>query len=118
MAPHVCEKLSSIQELSMRHLGSIVATGFVVLLAATVAPADEYPGQAKTGFQYANRRECCDAALALAQRDSAAVCERAGGVPKPPAVTARGRCDPEQRRGADGLPVFACTATVNVPCDL
>ena len=72
----------------------LVALALVLL--AQNAFAGQYQGRGDTGWTHTDKRECCNEAIALAQHDSAAVCQNVGGSPPRCAVacnaaaTARG----------------------------
>jgi hypothetical protein len=93
--------------------------GWIVVVALVVsvpAVAAQYPGWSDTGYNYYNKRDCCDAAIALAQEDSAVRCAASGGVPRPRAGVRRGSCDSEWTTDAWGRRVFRCVSESVVWC--
>src|SRR5262249_60906307 len=54
-----------------------------LLASATVAGAAQYPGWGDTGWGYASKRECCNAAIEIAAANSAQACIDIGGGPRP-----------------------------------
>ncbi len=51
------------------------------MAAPLVAGAAQYPGWGDTGWAHTSRRECCSAAIAIANDYSAQACINSGGVP-------------------------------------
>ena len=93
------------------------AVGALVLLAATGARAAQYPGWGDTGWVYASKRECCNAAIAFANEYSAQACVIAGGVPKGfSGGVQRGTCQPEWSQDEDGYVLYRCYAEASVWC--
>lgn len=95
----------------------IGATLTLALVVATSADAGQYPGRGDTGWVDAGKRECCNAAIALAQDDSIAACRLAGGHPNPMrgGVQRRGFCQWESAVDG-GVSYFRCYAEATVPC--
>jgi hypothetical protein len=89
-----------------------------VSLVATAASAAQYPARSDTGWVHVHKRDCCNDAVAEAQRNSARVCENAGGTPSPlrGGVQRRGTCTWESAVADDGVTVYRCTAEATVPC--
>lgn len=90
-------------------LALVLCTVPVLLLASN------YTGYGDTGFNHTNKGRCCEDAVFIAQDNSAADCERAGGYPDFRRTAARGRCNWETRRG-DGRTIYRCTASASVYC--
>jgi hypothetical protein len=80
------------------------------------ALAGPYPGWSDTGFSFYSKRECCQAAIALAHDDSAGRCLTAGGAPRASSGVRRGRCESEWLTDAGGRRVFRCVAQASVWC--
>jgi hypothetical protein len=92
----------------------VVAT---ILVAATGASAAQYQAWGDTGWVYASKRECCDAAIAIAQDQSAALCLNTGGVPRPPMGNGRrGVCTSEWSQDGSGGMVYRCYAEAALWC--
>jgi hypothetical protein len=88
-----------------------------LLLAAPVS-AGQYPAWGDTEWIYASKRECCDEAIAIAQRYSAQACMNAGGVPTGMrgGVQRRGFCKWQSTNDMDGNVLFRCQSEASVPC--
>ena len=91
------------------------AVAWVVLLAATPALATSYKGWGDTGWNFYDKRECCEEAVWLAQEDSIRLCEMAGGNAKVRSGSTRGLCDWDARGDARDR-VYRCTANAEVYC--
>lgn len=98
-------------------------TAGALVLAATAllacrAEAGQYPAWGDTGWIYANKRECCNEAIAIAQERSAATCASVGGVPRPMrgGVQRRGFCSWETAEDDNGDIMFRCQAEASIPC--
>jgi hypothetical protein len=89
-----------------------------LLLTATTASARQYPARSDTGWTHANKRDCCNDAIAQAQENSAIVCRNAGGTPRPlrGGVQRRGSCAWESAVDDDGVTVFRCSGEATMPC--
>ena len=88
-----------------------------VLTAATIVRAAQYPGWGDTGWVYASKRECCNAAINIAADYSAQACVTAGGVPRPFAgASQRGTCSSEWSQAADGSLLYRCYGEAAVWC--
>ena len=87
-------------------------------LVASVASAAQYPARGDTGWVYAGKRDCCNAAIAMAQENSAAACLTVGGRPNPMrgGVQRRGFCSWQSTSDASGATLFRCQAEATVPC--
>ena len=96
-------------------MGAVVAvTAFA--LDAGVARAAQYPGWGDTGWVYASKRDCCNAAIDLAAQYSADACVSAGGVPRPFAgASQRGTCSAEWMQGEEGV-LYRCYGEASVWC--
>ena len=103
---------------SARRIIFAAVMGMMFLLAPGDAPAAQYPGWGDTGWIYADKRDCCDAAIALAQRYSADACVSAGGVPRPPLGGAgqRGSCSWEWMQDVDGSTLSRCYGEATLWC--
>jgi len=93
--------------------GWIVAAAVLVSVPAVAA---QYPGWSDTGYAFYSKRDCCAAAIALAQEDSAARCVESGGVPRPRAGVRRGSCDVDWTTDEWGRPVYRCLSESVVWC--
>jgi hypothetical protein len=97
------------------------ALGGLALLAAmsvgAVARAAQYPGWGDTGWVYASRRECCNAAIAIANDYSAQACVTTGGVPSPfRGGVQRGTCQIEWDQDEDGGMLYRCYGEAAIWC--
>jgi hypothetical protein len=89
----------------------------VGMLAGLASPAfaTEYQGYGDTGWNWYDKRDCCEEAVFLAQDDSFRQCENAGGAPKVRSGSQRGLCDWDAR--GDGMDrVYRCQAKTSVYC--
>lgn len=95
-------------------------TGLGVLggvLCAAVAQAAQYPGWGDTGWVYASKRDCCEAAINIAAQYSAQACLDVGGVPRPFAgASQRGTCSSEFQQDGSGNLLFRCYGEASVWC--
>lgn len=94
----------------------VTFVGALLVGFAALVQASGYEAYGQTRWEYTNRGYCCEDAIILAQNNSMAQCERAGGYPSVSRHSARGRCDTESRRGSKGRPVYRCSATASVNC--
>jgi hypothetical protein len=96
---------------------SVAVAAAALLLTATRVQAAKYAGWGDTGWVYASKRECCNAAIQIAAESSAQACISAGGVPR--AFTGgsqRGTCSAEwMQDGAGGL-LYRCHGEASVWC--
>jgi hypothetical protein len=92
-----------------------IALILATLAIATPVRAANYEGHGDTGWNHVSKRDCCEAAVILAQNDSMAACTAAGGVPKLMTGSRRGLCDWEARGDAEDV-LYRCTAVTNVFC--
>ena len=98
-----------------RNLLIAVSAVAMLLLAGAAAMAASYHGFGDTGWDFENKRDCCEEAVWLAQEDSMRLCEMAGGHPKVRSGSTRGICDWDARgSGRDRL--YRCTAKADVYC--
>lgn len=79
---------------------AIAATG--LLACAAPGGASQYPGWGDTGWTWASKRDCCIAAIAIAQEYSAQACLDSGGRPRPTTGQQRGSCQAEWMQDPDG----------------
>jgi len=86
------------------------------LSIAAAADAAQYQAWGDTGWVYASKRECCDAAIAIAQDYSASACLTSGGVPRPPMGGRRGVCTSEWMQDVDGSMLYRCYSEAAVWC--
>ena len=105
----------TFQSRSKLPLLTAAALAWVVLLAATPALATSYKGWGDTGWNFYDKRECCEEAVWLAQEDSIRLCEMAGGNAKVRSGSTRGLCDWDARGGTRDR-VYRCTANAEVYC--
>jgi hypothetical protein len=88
----------------------------LLLIAGTSARAAQYAGWGDTGWVYASKRECCNAAIDIAAEYSAQACINVGGVPRPFAgASQRGTCSSEWMQ-ADGGILYRCYGEAAVWC--
>jgi hypothetical protein len=88
-----------------------------VLSARTGAWGAQYPGWGDTGWVYASKRDCCNAAIDIAADYSAQACVTAGGVPRPFAGSSqRGTCNAEWMQDDEGYMLFRCYGEASVWC--
>jgi len=89
----------------------------ISLLASvlTASSALAYQGWGDTGWNWYDKRDCCEEAVWLAQEASIRACEDAGGTAKVRSGSTRGLCDWDARGdGRDRL--YRCTADTDVLC--
>ena len=86
-----------------------------VLLTPAVGLATSFEGYGETGWDYDNKRDCCDDAVYFAQDHAIAYCEESGGQARVRSGSARGSCDWDAR-GASYDRVYRCTARTRVDC--
>jgi hypothetical protein len=100
--------------------GTICKAALVTIIALAAAPrlvgASEYPGWGDTGWVYASKRECCNAAIRIAQQYSMEACVGVGGVPRPMRGAARGSCEAQWMQLEDGSIVYRCVSESAVWC--
>jgi hypothetical protein len=89
----------------------------LLLLAGTDVRAAQYSGWGDTGWVYASKRECCNAAIEIAAEYSAQACITSGGVPRPFAGSSqRGTCSAEWMQDAEGGLLYRCYGEAAVWC--
>src|SRR5262249_54193803 len=99
----------------MRVRAQALAAGVLVIVAAEAQAAQD-PGWGDTGWVYASKRECCNAAIDIAAQYSARACVEAGGVPRPFAgASQRGTCSSEWMQHEGGL-LYRCYGEASVWC--
>jgi hypothetical protein len=104
----------SAMQTRARIVGGVIAA--VLLLAGTVARAEQYPGWGDTGWVYASKRDCCDAAIDIAAEYSAQACLTSGGVPRAFAgASQRGTCKSDWMQN-DGALLYRCYGEASVWC--
>ena len=88
----------------------------LLLLAGPRTWAAQYPGWGDTGWVYASKRECCNAAIDIAAQYSAQACVSAGGVPRAFAgASQRGTCSAEWMQH-EGSVIYRCYGEASVWC--
>ena len=88
-----------------------------LLLSAAAARAAQYPGWGDTGWVYASKRDCCNAAIEIAASYSAQACINTGGVPRPFAgASQRGTCSAEWMQDDSGNLLYRCNGEASVWC--
>lgn len=102
----------------MRRTLTTVALATMVFLATAprVVRASEYPAWGDTGWVYASKRECCNAAVQIAQQYSMEACIAVGGVPRPMRGAARGSCEAEWTQLDTGAILYRCVSESAVWC--
>src|SRR5262249_42601276 len=93
----------------------------LALLATVAVPirarAAQYPGWGDTGWVYASRRDCCDAAIATANQYSAQACVNTGGLPSGfRGGGQRGTCTVDWTQDDNGDTLFRCYGEAAVWC--
>jgi hypothetical protein len=88
----------------------------LLLVGGASAHAAQYPGWGDTGWVYASKRDCCNAAIEIAAGYSAEACATTGGVPRAFAGTSqRGTCSAEWMQ-QDGDVLYRCYGEASVWC--
>ena len=88
----------------------------VLLLGGTAVRAAQYPGWGDTGWVWASKRDCCNAAIDIAAEYSANACMTAGGIPRPFAGSSqRGTCSSEWMQ-YEGDILYRCYGEAAVWC--
>jgi hypothetical protein len=94
-----------------------LAVAVVLGLGAGTVRAAQYPGWGDTGWVYASKRECCNAAIDIAAQYSAGACANTGGVPRPFAGSSqRGTCSAEWMQDEEGAILYRCYGEASVWC--
>ena len=102
----------------MRSSSRAIVRGGVIglVLAGSGALAAQYPGSGDTGWVYAGKRECCNAAIQIAAQYSAEACVASGGVPRAFAgASQRGTCSAEWMQH-EGSVLYRCRGEASVWC--
>ena len=100
-----------------RTLRVATLAGAITLVAATVALAAQYQAWGDTGWVYASKRECCNAAIEIAASYSAQACLDSGGVPRPFAgASQRGTCSAGWMQDRAGGILYRCQGEAAVWC--
>ena|SRR5215831_18503695 len=90
----------------------------LLLGSAGGAIASEYPGWGDTGWVYASKRDCCNAAISIASQYSEQACMTAGGRPSPFAGgMQQGSCSSQWTQDADGNVLWRCYGESAIWCD-
>ena len=93
-----------------------VSAAAACLFLGGAAQAAQYPGWGDTGWVYASKRECCNAAIVTAAQYSAQACTDAGGVPRSFAgASQRGTCSAEWMQ-YEGSLLYRCYGEASVWC--
>jgi len=101
----------------MRPMWMIPVVVASLALGAAAVRAAQYPGWGDTGWVYASKRECCNAAIDIAAQYSAGACANAGGVPRPFAgASQRGTCNAEWMQNEEGAVLYRCYGEASVWC--
>jgi hypothetical protein len=94
----------------------LLAVAFT-LAAAVTARGAQYEAWGDTGWTHTSKRECCNAAIAIAQDYSAAACLNSGGIPRPQmGAGQRGVCTSEWMQDDYGGLVYRCYAEAALWC--
>ena len=95
---------------------ALMATALLLAAAADVR-ASQYQAWGDSGWGYASKRECCNAAIAIAQEYSGQACLDTGGQPRPPmGAGQRGVCTSEWSQAEDGSLLYRCYAEAALWC--
>jgi hypothetical protein len=98
-------------------LHAVVVTALLGV-GAVVAGATEYPAWGDTGWTYSSKRECCNAAIQIAQQYSEQECTNTGGLPSPfEGGGQRGSCNWEWTQDGNGNLLYRCYSQASVWCD-
>ncbi len=102
----------------MRTSASRAVLGVLALsMSVATAHAKQYPGWGDTGWVYASKRECCNAAIEIAASYSAQACVDSGGVPRPFAgASQRGTCSAGWMQDGAGGILYRCQGEAAVWC--
>jgi hypothetical protein len=88
-----------------------------LLSVPVIAGAAQYPGWGDTGWVHVSRRECCNAALAIANDYSAQACADSGGVPSPfRGGVQRGTCKVDWTQDDYGGMIYRCYGEAAMWC--
>ena len=98
-------------------ISRLAVAAAVVLTTGPLAFGAQYPAWGDSGWVYASKRECCDAAIAIAQDYSAIACTNTGGVPRPPMGGGqRGTCTSEWMQDGSGGILYRCYGEAALWC--
>ena len=88
-----------------------------LLTIAGTAGAEQYQGWGDTGWVYASRRECCNAAIEIATAYSEQACMNTGGRPNGfRGGGQRGSCQVEWTQDEYNQTLFRCSGEAAVWC--
>jgi hypothetical protein len=105
--------VSTAQRLAPRTVLAIA----IVLVVAGRGWAAQYQAWGDSGWGYTSKRECCNAALAIAQDYSATMCLNTGGTPRPPLGGGqRGSCTSEFMQDPYGTLLYRCYGEAALWC--
>jgi len=90
----------------------------ILLVALAGNARADYEGWSDTGWSYRTKRDCCEAAIRLAQENSVRNCRAAGGLADLSfgRNSARGECDTQMQSDGRGGRVYRCHGTASVDC--
>ena len=101
----------------MKRVSSAALAAGLLVGAAGAAHASGYPGWGDTGWVYASKRECCNAAISIASQYSAQACVNSGGAPTSfVGGGQRGSCSSEFMQADDGSLMYRCYGEASVWC--
>jgi hypothetical protein len=96
---------------------TVLVVAAMLLLGGAAARAAQYPGWSDTGWVWASKRDCCNAAIDIAAQYSAAACVNSGGVPRAFAgASQRGTCSADWTQSDDGAILYRCYGEAAVWC--
>ena len=97
--------------------GALILGCGLLVLTATDARPGQYPGWGDTGWVYASKRDCCNAAIEIAASYSAQACINTGGLPAPfRGAAQRGTCSAEWTQDEYGSLLYRCSGEASVWC--
>jgi hypothetical protein len=98
-------------------MGRVLRFAMVALAVPLVASAAQYPGWGDTGWVYASRRDCCNAAISIANEYSAQACINSGGRPNGfRGGGQRGTCQAEWTQDNAGGMLYRCYGEAAIWC--
>jgi hypothetical protein len=101
----------------MTRTTTALMSALAIVTLTSGAHAAQYRGWGDTGWVYASKRECCDAALALAHQDSVLRCVESGGRPSSlRGSRMRGSCTWTWLQDANGEVVYRCQSEAQSSC--
>jgi hypothetical protein len=101
----------------MRRCAAVASLAGLLLVSVGTTYATEYPGWGDTGWVYASKRDCCNAAISIAWQYSAQACVTSGGNPISFAGGGqRGSCNAQWMQGDDGALMYRCYGDASVWC--